>query len=114
MGHWLRLLGAVALAASLASAPAAEAQTTAAPKQTTLKKRAKRPEPAGRQITVRPRPSYLTGGTNVPVGSYNGYVVDTFAQPSPIEGTFVGQRGRERLDNRFDGGDTGGFTLFRF
>ena len=27
----------------------------------------------------------------------NGYVYGTFNQPTPIEGTFVGMRGRERL-----------------
>ena len=66
------------------------------------KKRAKHPAPAGRQITVHARPSYLTAGTQVPVGSVgNGYVYDTFNQPTPIEGTFTGMRGRERIEDQF-------------
>jgi hypothetical protein len=134
----IRLLAAAAaLGASLAAAPAAIAQTgpleegpmetgplqmaplqsttpKAKPRQTTLQKRAKRPAPAGRQITVHARPSYLTAGTQVPVGSFgNGYVYDTFNQPTPIEGTFTGMRGRERLYDQF-GNPGSGITLFRF
>ncbi len=125
MVHFGRLLAAAALAAGLAVAPAANAQTTgpldpappvraAKPHQTTLKKRAKHPVAAGRQITVHARPSYLTAGTQVPVGSTgNGYVYDTFNQPDPTEGTFLGMRGRERLTDRF-GNAAPGLTLFRF
>jgi hypothetical protein len=137
MVRFVRLMAAAALVAALAQAPSANAQTgpleegplttgplqTGAspaapqkgrPRQTALKKRAKHPEPAGRQITVHPRPSYLTAGTQVPVGSVgNGYVYDTFNQPTPIEGTFSGMRGRERLTDQF--GNSGpGLTLFRF
>src|ERR1700721_1392595 len=132
MGRSSRLLAAAALAASLAAAtPAAHAQTgtqddgavqttgplgstpqKAKPRQTALKKRAKQAKqaPAGRQITVHARPSYLTLGTQAPVGTVgNGYVYSTFNQPTPIEGTFMGMRGRERLS------DPGaGLTLFRF
>jgi hypothetical protein len=125
------LLAAVALAAGLAAAsPAAYAQTgpqdegavqttgplgapqKAKPRQTALRKRAaKRPAtPAGRQITVHARPSYLTLGTQAPVGTVgNGYVYSTFDQPTPIEGTFMGMRGRERLTD-----PAPGLTLFRF
>jgi hypothetical protein len=119
----VRLLAAAALAAAFTSA--ASAQTTgpldpappvqaAKSKQTALKKRAKHPVPAGRQITVHARPSYLTAGTQVPVGSTgNGYVYDTFNQATPIQGTFMGMRGQERLTDRF--GNAGpGLTLFRF
>ena len=104
----IRLLAAVALAAGLATAsPAAHAQTgpqdegavqttgplgatphRAKPRQAALKKRAadKRPTPPGRQITVHARPSYLTLGTQAPVGTVgNGYVYSTFNQPTPIE-----------------------------
>ena len=43
----------------------------------------------------------------------NGYVYDTFAQPTPVEGTFLGMRGRERITDQF--GNAGpGLTLFRF
>ena len=86
----------------------------AKPRQTALRKRAKHPEPAGRQITVHARPSYLTAGTQVPVGSVgNGYVYDTFNQATPIEGTFSGMRGRERLTDQF-GNAAPGLTLFKF
>ena len=137
MVRFVRLLAAVALAAALAPVPSANAQgvpmeegpletgplqtgpspATPAkakkPRQTALQKRAKHPEPAGRQITVHARPSYLTAGTQVPVGSYNGYVYDTFNQPTPIEGTFSGMRGRERLTDQF-GNAAPGLTLFKF
>jgi hypothetical protein len=124
----IRLLAAIALAAGLAAAtPAAHAQEEGAvqttgplgatpqkakPRQTALRKRAaKRPAtPAGRQITVHARPSYLTLGTQAPVGTVgNGYVYSTFNQPTPIEGTFMGMRGRERLTD-----PAPGLTLFRF
>jgi hypothetical protein len=131
--RFVRLLAVAAFAAGLAAAPlAANAQTgpleegpletgplqaapqKAKPRQTALKKRAKHPAPAGRQITVHARPSYLTAGTQVPVGSVgNGYVYDTFAQPSPVEGTFMGMRGRERITDPL-GNAAPGLTLFRF
>ena len=124
------LLAVVALAAGLAAAsPAAYAQTgpqdegavqttgplgappqKAKPRQTTLRKRAKPSTPAGRQITVHARPSWLTAGTQASVGTVgNGYVYSTFNQPTPIEGTFMGMRGRERLTD-----PAPGLTLFRF
>jgi len=132
----IRLLAAAALAASLAApTPAAHAQTgtqddgavqttgplgstpqKAKPRQTALKKRAKQAKqaPAGRQITVHARPSYLTLGTQAPVGTVgNGYVYSTFNQPTPIEGTFMGMRGRERLTDPL-GNASPGLTLFRF
>jgi len=136
MVRFVRLLSAAAFVAALASASAANAQTgpleegpletgplqagppqttshKAKPRRTALQKRAKHPEPAGRQITVHARPSYLTAGTAVPVGSYNGYVYDTFNQPTPINGTFSGMRGRERLTDQF-GNAAPGLTLFKF
>jgi hypothetical protein len=136
MVRFVRLFAAAALAVGLAAAtPAANAQTgpleegavqTTGPlgsppqkaksRQTALKKRAaKRPAaPVGRQITVHARPSWLTAGTQAPVGTVgNGYVYSTFNQPTPIEGTFMGMRGRERLTDPL--GNTGpGLTLFRF
>jgi hypothetical protein len=134
MVRFVRLLAVAALAAVLASAAHAQgvpleegpletgplqsgptsAPPKAKPRQTALKKRARHAEPAGRQITVHPRPSYLTAGTQVPVGSVgNGYVYDTFNQPTPIEGTFTGMRGRERLTDQF-GNASSGLTLFKF
>ncbi len=134
MDRFVRLFAAAALAAGVAVAtPAANAQTgpleegavqttgplgaqpeKAKPRQTALKKRAKRPAPEGRQITVHARPSWLTAGTQVPVGSVgNGYVYGTFNQPDPVQGTFMGMRGRERITDQF--GNAGpGLTLFRF
>ena len=126
----IRLLAAIALVAGIAAAtPAAYAQDEGAvqttgplgvpppkakPRQTALRKRAKPSTPAGRQITVHARPSYLTLGTQAPVGTVgNGYVYSTFNQPTPIEGTFQGMRGRERLTDPL-GNAAPGFTLFRF
>jgi hypothetical protein len=130
----IRLLAAAVLAAGLAAAATAHAQTgpqdegavqttgplgatpqKAKPRQTALKKRAaQRPAPTGRQITVHARPSYLTLGTQAPVGTVgNGYVYSTFNQPTPIEGTFQGMRGRERLTDPL-GNASPGLTLFRF
>jgi hypothetical protein len=133
----IRLLAATALAVGLAAAiPAAHAQTQdagavqttgplgatpqkAKPRQTALKKRAKQAKqakqaPAARQITVHARPSYLTLGTQAPVGTVgNGYVYSTFNQPTPIEGTFMGMRGRERITDPL-GNASPGLTLFRF
>ena len=129
MVRFVRLLAVAALAASLGLVtPAAKAQTgleegavqTTGPlgappqkaksRQTALKKRAKHRAPAGRQITVHARPSWLTAGTQAPVGTVgNGYVYSTFDQPTPIEGTFMGMRGRERLTD-----PAPGLTLFRF
>ena len=138
MVRFVRLLAAAALAAGARRAPAANAQTVpleegpmetgplqtgpsqatpqkAKPRQTALQKRAKHAAaPAGRDITVHARPSYLTAGTQAPVGSVgNGYVYDTFNQPTPIEGTFSGMRGRERLTDQF-GNAAPGLALFRF
>jgi hypothetical protein len=138
MARWFRLVGAASLAAALAAAPAANAQTSGPPeiggplntgplqtspektkaRQTTLQKRAKdkgaKPKEEGRQITVRKgTPSWLTLGGSAAVGSQNGYVVDTFNQPTPIEGTFTGLRGRERITDQF-GNPGPGITLFRF
>jgi hypothetical protein len=129
MIRFVRLFAAAALAAGLVSAPpAANAQTAdavqttgplgappqkAKPRQTALRKRAQQAKPvtpSGRQITVHARPSYLTLGTQAPVGTVgNGYVYSTFNQPTPIEGTFMGMRGRERLTD-----PAPGLTLFRF
>jgi hypothetical protein len=142
MVRWYGILAAATLAAALAAAPAAHAQTgpleegpletgplqagpspTAPQKakkqrQTTLQKRAKhqaaKQKEEGRQITVhKATPSWLTAGTQVPVGSYNGYVYDTFNQAAPIEGTFTGMRGRERITDQF-GNAAPGLTLFKF
>ena len=96
-----------ALAIAFADPSSARAQTDQRP--------AKRHAATGRQITVRKgTPSWLTAGTGVDPGVRvgNGYVLDTFNQPVPTEGTFTGMRGQERLlGNRFDGP---GVPLLRF
>ena len=110
----LRLIG-VALAFSLA-VPPAHAQTAPAGAGPTLHARAKhkaaKPKEEGRQITVhKATPSWLTLGGGAEVGQSNSYVTGTFDQPSPVEGTFVGYRGRERLIDQFG---VSGAPLFRF
>ena len=66
----------------------------------------------GRQITVnRNTPSWLTLGSGSSVGYGNNYVTNTFDQPSTVEGTFSGYRGRERLINQYG---VPGVPLFRF
>ncbi len=106
MIRWAFLFAAALLAAD--GAMSAHAQTTAGnePNAPAIYGRAKhhkhkKPEPEGRQITVHKgtalTPSQLTAGTQVPVGTGNNYVTDTFDAPTPIEGTFSGWRGRERI-----------------
>ncbi len=110
----VRFIGAALLALGLAS-PGADAQTTPQP---TLHARAKHrvaTPKEGRQITVhKATPSWLTLGPDARVGSgANGanYVTSTFNQPSPVEGTFAGYRGRERLVDQYG---VPGAPLFRF
>lgn len=56
-------------------------------------------------------PSWLTLGNGASAGRGNNYVTSTFDQPSAIEGTFSGYRGRERLTNQYG---VPGATLFQF
>src|SRR6476659_8228019 len=93
MTHPVSLLEAAALGIILASS-CAQAQT--------VHHRAHHSADAGRQITVRKAVEpWLTLGTWAPVGSRNGYVLDTLrpAQRTSNEGTFVGARGLDRLPN---------------
>jgi hypothetical protein len=87
-------LGAIALGIVLASS-SAQAQT--------VHHRAKRPVAAGHQITVRKGVEpWLTLGTWAPVGSRQGYALDTLTTPmrrNTVQGTFVGMRGNDRLPN---------------
>jgi hypothetical protein len=108
--------GAVLIAAALASQ--ADAQTAPATSTSHAPARhnahARRvSEPEGRQITVQKNPgatpSWLTLGPGASVGSANNYVTSTFDQPSTVEGTFAGFRGRERLQYA-----SPGLPLFRF
>jgi hypothetical protein len=94
MTHPVSLFGTVALGIVLASSCAA-AQTVHHP--------AKHPV-AGRQITVRKGVEpWLTLGTWAPVGSRQGYVLDTLRPPiqprNSVQGTFVEMRGNDRLPN---------------
>ena len=97
MTHPVSLFGAVALGAVLASSCAAQAQAV----HHRAHHRAAARE-AGRQIIVRPRVEpWLTLGTWAPVGSRQGYAIDTFRPPerNSVQGTFVEMRGNDRLPN---------------
>ena len=68
----------------------------------TVHHRAHHTAAAGRQIIVRQGVEpWLTLGTWAPVGSRNGYVLDTLRPPQRYsnEGTFVAPRGLDRLPN---------------
>jgi hypothetical protein len=96
MTHPVSLLGAAALGIVLA-ASCAQAQT--------VHHRAHHPAAAaGRQIIVREGVEpWLTLGTWAPVGSRQGYALDTFqpaqAQRTANQETFQGVRGIDRLPN---------------
>ena len=94
MTRQVGLFGAVALGIVLAST-SADAQP--------VHHRAKHPAPAGRQIIVRQGVEpWLTLGTWAPVGSRQGYALDTLRPPlqrNTVQGTFVGMRGNDRLPN---------------
>jgi hypothetical protein len=58
--------------------------------------------PAGHDVTVHAGVApWLTLGTWAPVGSRNGYALDTLRPPerNTIQGTFSGMRGNDRLPN---------------
>ena len=111
------LVGVTSLMLFLAASATASAQTTTTPAKHPDYHHAKHRKPKevaeGRQITVhKATPSWLTLGPDAPaeVGAGNNYVLDTFNQPTPIQGTFL--QGRTTpLDNRFDGT---GVPLLRF
>jgi hypothetical protein len=95
MTHPVSLLGAAALGIVLASS-CAQAQT--------VHHRTHHPAAAGRQIIVREGVEpWLTLGTWAPVGSRQGYALDTFqpaqAQRTANQETFQGVRGIDRLPN---------------
>jgi hypothetical protein len=95
MTHPVSLLGAAALGIVLVSS-CAQAQT--------VHHRAHHPAAAGRQIIVREGVEpWLTLGTWAPVGSRQGYALDTFqpaqAQRTANQETFQGVRGIDRLPN---------------
>jgi hypothetical protein len=95
MTHPVSLLGAAALGIVVATS-CADAQT--------VHHRAKHPAAAGRQITVsKGVEPWLTLGTWAPVGSRQGYALDTFrpaqGQRTANQGTIQGVRGIDRLPN---------------
>ena len=95
MTHSVSFAGAVALGIVFAST-CADAQT--------VHHRAKHPAAAGRQITVsKGVEPWLTLGTWAPVGSRQGYVLDTLSQPqawrTANQETIQGVRGLDRLPN---------------
>ncbi len=110
------LWGAASLALAFAAPGPAGAQTTTThakhPDYHHAKHRKPKEVAEGRQITVhKATPSYLTLGPRAAeVGAGNNYVLDTFDQPSPIQGTFTGLQGRSRI-NQFG---VPGEPLFRF
>ena len=104
MARSVRWFGAALIAAAFACA--ADAQTTSA--TPTLHARGHHhrrhaEQPEGRQITVhksgqrQATQSWLTLGTDAPVGTGNNYVTSTFDQSSTVQGTFMGWRGRGRV-----------------
>ena len=99
MPHPAKLYGAVALGILIGFVSAADAQTA-------HRRLVRHPAAEGRRIVVHARESYLTAGPLAPVGSYNGYALDTvtpgIAPHMPfIDHTFVGLRGQDRLPNNF-------------
>jgi hypothetical protein len=93
MTHPVSLLGAAALGIVLATS-CADAQT--------IHHRAKHSTEVGRQIIVRQGVEpWLTLGTWAPVGSRQGYALDTLQPPQRTsnEGSFSGVRGIDRLPN---------------
>src|SRR5580693_3927060 len=95
MTHPVSLLGAAALGIVLATS-SADAQT--------VHHRAKHPATAGRQITVsKGVEPWLTLGTWAPVGSRQGYALDTLSPPqawrTANQVTIQGVRGIDRLPN---------------
>jgi hypothetical protein len=90
----ISLLGAAALGIVLAS--------SGAQAQTVHHRVHHHPAPAGHQIIVREGVEpWLTLGTWAPVGSRDGYALDTLRPPQRYsnEGTFVAPRGLDRLPN---------------
>jgi hypothetical protein len=93
MSHPVSLAGAAALGFVFATS-CAQAQTT--------HHRVHHPAAEGHQIIVRQGVEpWLTLGTWAPVGSRQGYALDTLQPPqrTSIEGTFSGVRGIDRLPN---------------
>jgi len=101
-------MSAAALGLALAVAGAASAETVPHPKHG---KAATHRTPQSRGITVHNgTPSWLTLGPDASSRAGN-YAAETFNQPSPVQGTFTGYRGRERLIDQYG---VPSAPLFRF
>jgi hypothetical protein len=89
----VKTYGAVALGCLVGLVSTADAQT--------VHRHVRHPAAEGRQITVYGRESYLTAGTEVPVGTYSGYALDTISSTAPfmpfVDHTTVGVRGLDRI-----------------
>ncbi|HXZ15391.1 MAG TPA: hypothetical protein VEH77_05370 [Roseiarcus sp.] len=110
----IRLLQGFAVALGVAlTLSAANAQTGETPaRRPTHAAKHQAPAPEGREITVQKgTPSWLTLGPERSVGTGTNYVTSTFDQPSAVQGTFSGFRGRERLVSQYG---VPGAPLFRF
>jgi hypothetical protein len=96
MNRAIKSFGAAALAVALGLSTAAVAQTT--------HRHARHLSPAGRQIVVHARESYLTAGPGGVVGTanrYSNYTISAYRHMPEIDHTFAGQRGLDRLPNNF-------------
>ncbi len=98
MRRSVKLYGVVALGALIGLVSTAEAQTAHG--------RHRHPAAEGREIVVHARESWLTAGTNAPVGSRNGYVLSTFGGgPTTftpfVDNTTVGVQGLDRMPSNF-------------
>ena len=98
MPRFVTTYGAVALGTLVGFVATADAQT--------VHRHPRHPAAEGRQIVVHAGESYLTAGTNVPVGSRNGYVLSTFGGgPTTftpfVDHTTVGVMGLDRIPNNF-------------
>ncbi len=110
-GHmWVRLLAAALMAVALVSS--AEAQTpgpetapaTHAPARRQVHKHHVERSEARRsadQTNANATPSWLTLGQDGSTGSASNYATGAFNQPSAVEGTMSGYRGRNRVDSQY-------------
>ncbi len=100
--------GAALIAAALASA--ADAQTDATQRHPPKHHVDKQAE-GGQAADQKGTPSWLTLGSDAQVGGGANYVTGAFDQPSSVQGTFSGYRGRERTINQYG---VPGAPLFAF
>lgn len=98
MRNAIQSLGAATLAVVLGLSFGADAQTA-------HRRHVRHAADAGRVIVVHPRESFLTAGPSAPVGTYNGYALDTLQIPGrympDIDHTTLGLHGADRLPNNF-------------